>query len=210
MIELETVAIADLKPHPRNYNAHPDDEIDHIVKSIEDNGVYRNIVIAQDNTILAGHGVVQAMRQMGMEQAPVKRLDIDSNDPRALKVLAGDNEIGHLSIKDDRMLTELLKEVSEYEDGLLGTGYDEMMLANLLYVTRDANEIADFDEAAEWVGMPEYEEGGTDIRLNINFQTEEDRIEFARILGLNLNKSTRSYWWPEKKNEDSVSLRFQG
>jgi len=209
VIELETVAICDLKPHPRNYNAHPDDEIDHIVKSIKDNGVYRNIVIAQDNTILAGHGVVQAMRQMGMEQAPVKRLDIDSNDPRALKVLAGDNEIAHLSMKDDRMLTDLLKEISEFDDGLLGTGYDEMMLANLLYVTRDANEIADFDEAAEWVGMPEYDEGQSTIKIIVHFRTQEDKIEFARILGLELIGKAGSTWWPQKEKEDLIAVRFE-
>lgn len=210
MIELENVAICDLKPHPRNYNVHPDDEIAHIVKSIEDNGVYRNIVIARDNTILAGHGVVQAMHQLGMDAAPVKRLDIDSDSPSALKVLAGDNEIAHLSMKDDRMLTDLLKEISEFDDGLLGTGYDEMMLANLLYVTRDANEIADFDAAVEWVGMPEYEEGGTDIKLYVNFHTKADRQEFARILGLTLTDTARSIWWPQKSSDDSASIRFKG
>lgn len=210
LIELENVAVCDLKPHPRNYNSHPDDEIAHIVKSIKDNGVYRNVVIARDNTILAGHGVIQAMKQMGMDTAPVRRLDIDSDDPRALKVLAGDNEIGHLSMKDDRMLTELLKEISEFDDGLLGTGYDDMMLANLLYVTRDANEIADFDAAAEWVGMPEYEEGdGVDNKLVVNFRSIEDRQKFAQILGLVLPDGKRSTWWPDKKPDDSASVRFK-
>ena len=28
--EIELVAIADLKPHPRNYQEHPDDQIEHI------------------------------------------------------------------------------------------------------------------------------------------------------------------------------------
>jgi len=209
VIDIETVAICDLKPHPRNYNTHPDDEIAHIVKSIQDNGVYRNIVIARDNTILAGHGVIQAMKQMGIASAPVRRLDIDSDSPGALKVLAGDNEIGHLSEKDDRMLTDLLKEISEYDGGLLGTGYDEMMLANLLYVTRDANEIADFDEATEWVGMPEYEAGQSTIKIIVHFRTQEDKIEFARILGLESIGKAGSTWWPQKEKEDLIAVRFE-
>jgi len=210
VIELENVAISDLKAHPRNYNTHPDDEIAYIVKSIKDNGVYRNIVIARDNTILAGHGVIQAMKQMGIASAPVRRLDITSDSPGALKVLAGDNEIGHLSEKDDRMLTDLLKEISEYDDGLLGTGYDEMMLANLLYVTRDANEIADFDEAAEWVGMPEYDTGieNADNKIVVNFRDINDRREFARILGLDLHDKKRSIWWPDRNRDDVRSIKF--
>ena len=46
-----------LKPHPRNYRDHPQDQIDHLIQSIRENGFYRNVVVANDNTILAGHGV---------------------------------------------------------------------------------------------------------------------------------------------------------
>jgi hypothetical protein len=209
--KLETVAIADLHPHPRNYRAHPDDQIDHLVESIREHGLYRNIVIARDGTILAGHGVVQAARTMGMEQVPVYRLDIDPNEPRALKVLAGDNEIGHLSEIDDRALSEMLKEIKDVDmDGLLGTGYDEMMLANLIFVTRPASEIADFNEAAEWVGMPEYERGEGEIQVIVNFRDENDRAEFVRQTGLTLTKGGKSAWWPPKALQDKVSVKFMG
>ncbi len=32
----EDVPTKDLKPHPRNYRGHPDDQIDHIVQSLTD------------------------------------------------------------------------------------------------------------------------------------------------------------------------------
>jgi hypothetical protein len=211
--KLETVPISELHPHPRNYNAHPDDQIEHIVESIQEHGLYRNIVVARDGTILAGHGVVQAAKGMGLEFVPVVRLDLDPDEPRALKVLTGDNEISHLGEKNDRLLSEILKEIKDSDTaGLLGTGYDERMLANLVFVTRPESEIQDFNEAAEWAnaGMPEYETAEKPLKIAVNFRDEHDREEFAHLLGLNLSDKTRSTWWPPRENDDVSSVRFVG
>ena len=213
----EDVALDDLKPHPRNYQQHPEDELAHIMESIKTHGFYRNVVIARDGTILAGHGVTEAARKLGYTSIPAIRVDYAPDDPRALKLLAGDNEIRHLAEVDDRALTELLRELAELDDlnGLLGTGYDEMMLANLVMVTRPATEIGDLDAAAQWVGMPEYDERGDEkIQLLVNFATEDDRTEFYHLLGLTSDAvqsrgAVKSIWWPKPQGRsDLTSLRF--
>jgi hypothetical protein len=130
-----------------------------------------------------------------------------------MKVLAGDNEISHLGEIDDRALSEILREIKESDPaGLLGTGYDEMMLANLIYNTRSEQEIADKDAAAQWVGMPEYEEGEDTARLKISvsFKNEDDRAEFGRLLGVQLNEKTFRMWYPPKEKDDVHSLKFEG
>jgi hypothetical protein len=132
-----------------------------------------------------------------------------------LKVLTGDNEISHLSEKNDRLLTELLKEIKDNaEDGLLGTGYDEMMLANLLFVTRPESEISDINEAKEWVGMPEYQEGQETIKIVVSFRNETDRDNFITLIGnpslSGRNGQTWSLWWPPKEKDDLSSVRFEG
>lgn len=210
----EAVAIAELRDHPRNYRAHPDDQLEHIIESIKEHGFYRNIVVTQDGTILAGHGVVKAARKMGLAEVPVIRLDVDPNSARALKVLTGDNEISHLGEIDDRLLSELLKEVKDIDlTGLLGTGYDEMMLANLIMVTRPANEIRDFNAAAAWVGMPGYDEGDERIKLIVSFRNEQDRKKFMEIINvpkpISTNGDTWSAWWPAKDRDDLSSVRFE-
>lgn len=206
----EIVALADLKPHPRNYLKHPQDEIEHIKESIRANGIYRNIVTAREFTILAGHGVKEAAGQLGYTHVPIIRLDLDPNEPRALKVLAGDNEISHLREIDDRQLTEILKEVKDTDiTGLLGTGYDEMMLANLVMVTRPASEIEDFDEAAEWVGVPEYEDAEPPLKISVSFRNEKDRAGFLRVLGVQIAEGQKYMWYPPRKNEDLSSVRFE-
>lgn len=209
-IKIEYLAVSELKPHPKNYREHPDDQLEHIIQSIKDNGHYRNVVVSKDNVILAGHGVVKASSKMGLETIPVVRLDVPHDDPKATKVLTGDNEIAHLGIVDDRLLTELLKDVKDYDmNGLLGTGYDDSMLANLVMVSRPASEIENFDAAAEWVGMPEYEKGEKPLQLLINFANEEDRTKFSKLVGSPVTSKTKSIWFPHRDRDDESSLRIE-
>jgi len=215
-IEIEYLAVSELKPHPKNYREHPDDQLEHIIQSIKDNGHYRNVVVAKDNVILAGHGVVKASSKMGLETIPVVRLDVPHDDPKATKVLTGDNEIAHLGVVDDRLLSELLKEVKESDiDGLLGTGYDDAMLANLVMVTRDSSEIKDFNAAAEWVGMPDFEAATPSTRLVIHFDDEQGRNSLIAELGVKVHKpagegSAWSAKWPPRPDEDRASKRIEG
>ena len=198
-----------LKHHPRNYQQHPELQLRHIIKSIETHGFYRNVVTAKDNTILAGHGVIEAALRMGITQVPVIKMDIDPDDPRALKLLTGDNEIGNLAVVNDRMLTELLKEVMGTENlDLTGTGFDADQLSNLLMVTRPAKEIQSKNEAAEWLGMPDWELEPAALRLIVSFANEEDRQEFAKKLGYDFTAKTKSVWYPDKGRDDTSSIEF--
>jgi ParB-like chromosome segregation protein Spo0J len=198
-----------LKHHPRNYQQHPELQLRHIIKSIETHGFYRNVVTAKDNTILAGHGVIEAALRMGITQVPVIKMDIDADDPRALKLLTGDNEIGNLAVVNDRMLTELLKEVMGTENlDLTGTGFDADQLSNLLMVTRPAKEIQSKNEAAEWLGMPDWELEPAALRLIVSFANEEDRQEFAKKLGYDFTTKTKSVWYPDRGRDDTSSIEF--
>jgi hypothetical protein len=212
----EVVAVADLKPHPRNYQKHPEDEIEHLRESLREYGMFRNIVVARDNTILAGHGVTQAAALEGVTEITVKRVDLDPSDPDAIKLVVLDNEIGHLAERDDRLLTELLRYVNEEASaGLLGTGFDEMMLANLLMVTRPTHEIADHAEAAAWVGMPEWTGEAPRVELRLYFDTEEQCNELVEQLSVNIARPSGSNgvmvaWWPPRGRDDARNVMFEG
>lgn len=211
VIPTEEVPLDDLRPHPENYRDHPEDQLVHLEESLRKHGWYRDVVVARDGTILAGHGIVLAARRRGAKTAPVKRLDLDPHEPGALAVLAGDNEVGRLAEIDDRKLSELLKEVQESDEGLLGTGYDEMMLANLLYTTRPKGEIESTDAAKEWVGLPDFVPAEDPWRLMVSFRTPEDRERFIKEKDLEITKTMgakmASAWWPaweERRNDSSL------
>jgi hypothetical protein len=211
---LEIVPLASLHAHPRNYQDHPDDELAHLRHSLTQHGWYKNVVITADDTILAGHGVVKAAMQLGLTHGPVRRLPFTSDHPEALKVLVGDNEVARLAFKDDRALTELLRELHASQDieGLLGTGFDATMLAGLVYATRPASEIQEKDHASQWVGLPEYDaEGKACWRLLISCRSPEDRGALAAQLGLPPPEADRpsvSHWWPPKMREDVGAVGF--
>ena len=212
-MNIETVPINNLKPHPQNYKEHPENQLDHIIKSINEHGFYRNVVIAKDDTILAGHGVVMACIKMGKKEIPCIRLDIESDSTQALKVLTSDNEITNLAQVDDRQLSEILKEILDTDFDLIGTGFNEEQLSALVYTTRPATEIETFDEATEWVGMVDYDNQVNDIKVMVHFDSEKDRDSFMDLLGnpyVNYKmKNTWKIWHPERKNEDPKSIKFE-
>ena len=140
-LRVEQVALADLKPHPCNYRSHPPKQVEHLVASQEEFGVYRNVVIAKDGTILAGHGVVEAARERGDETAPAVRMAFGPNGRKARKLMVLDNQVSRLAEDADDVLVELLKEIGDADD-LLGTGYDPDELAALLTLP----EGEEFDE----------------------------------------------------------------
>ena len=206
------IQISSLRPHPRNYKSHPGDQLRHIANSIRRNGQYRNIVISEDDVILAGHGVVEALKSLGVTTVSAIRLPLKSDSPNAIKILAADNEVAHLAETDDRALSELLKAINETAlDGLFGTGFDEAMLSNLVMVSRPASEIGDIDEAAEWLGMPEFANGAKSLKVIVNFASEDDRAAFFRCVGVGrFTGRTRSIWYPHREKEDLKSVRVEG
>ncbi len=212
----EFAAIADLKPHPENYRVHGKEQLEHIVSSLKEHGCYRNVVTAVDGTILAGHGVVEACKVLGLKEIPIIRLDMTADDKRALKVLTGDNEISRLGEIDDRKLTDLLKKI-KIDLSLMGTGFDDMRLANLVFVTRPETEIKDMNAAREWVGMPTYVEEDPDaaneIAVVVKFDNKEDREKFIEQSGLKFRiKQGDKRWttyWPFRETNDILSVKFE-
>ena len=129
----EVVPVDSLKPHPENYRSHPPDQLLHIKASLEQHGVYRNVVVARDLTILAGHGVVEAAKLAKLVELPVRRLNVAPDSVEAKKILVADNELGRFAEDDDDRLSELLKGIRDDDVmKLLGTGYDDVKLVALL------------------------------------------------------------------------------
>lgn len=191
----ETQPLDALRPHPKNYREHPETQTAHLVASMREHGVYRNVVIASDGTILAGHGVVQAAIAAGLTEIPVVRLPLDPDDPRALKILAGDNEVGRLAENDNAVLLAILGEVAADDAAaLLGTGHDDTSLATLLRLVEATGEHV--DPMDEWAGMPDFvqQERGSVFHVTVHFASEEDADRFFGLIGIDRRART---WWPE-------------
>lgn len=204
----ELISPFDLIPHPQNYRIHPPEQVREIAHSIEEHGVYRNVVICQENYILAGHGVWQACLLLELDEIPVYRLPIAYDSPQALKVLAADNTLGLFAIQDDWALAQLLQGLQS-TDSLLGTGYNESSLADLLFISRPQDPEDEGDDPNEhWKDMPEFTQD--DLKpyhsLKVHFKTAEDLAAFAELMGQTVTNKTAWIYYPKQVGEDLKKL----
>jgi hypothetical protein len=223
MEESPTVPVALLRPHPKHYRQHPPEQLAHLVASIEEFGVYkpvlaipnRGLVLAAlggGGIILAGHGIVEAAKHMGLTHVPVTWFHFPTpNDPRALKLLVADNEISNVSDDDPRALTDMLSNDIRPDDDLLGTGYDDMQLTNRIFVTRPRGEVKDYAAAAKVAGMPAYEQQPEAILLHLTCETEAYREEATKRLGVEPRRKEARAWsasFPDRLRARLSDLRW--
>lgn len=115
------VSVKDLKPHPDNPNRG---DTNAIAESLEEFGQYRSIVALEDGTVLAGHHVLQAAKNIGLKTIRVDTIKADEKS--ALKILLADNRLAELGLGPDFDI--LFKDLEELDGDLLGTGFDDEYL----------------------------------------------------------------------------------
>lgn len=75
-MEVITLRLDEIKPYANNTKEHPQEQIDEIKESIARYGMNDPIAVwGKANTIVEGHGRFEALRQMGIKEAPCIRLD---------------------------------------------------------------------------------------------------------------------------------------
>jgi len=121
-----TVRVAEFKPHPMNYNAHPQNQVEALRESLRIFEQVRDVVVWRE-FIIAGHGVVEAAKAEGWTDISATRLPDDWDEERVLAYLAVDNETARLSEPDDAQLTALLQGVSDEELRALAAGGEDRL-----------------------------------------------------------------------------------
>ena len=82
-LKIEYVPTIDLEPYLNNAKKHPEKQIDQIIESIKTYGMIDPIAIwGENNEIVEGHGRLMALIKMGVEEAPIIRLDHLSDEQR--------------------------------------------------------------------------------------------------------------------------------
>ena len=120
-VKLQEVAIDLLKPYERNAKMHPQDQVDKIIKSIEEFGFVTPCVIDSDYNLIAGHGRVRAAKEMGLETVPCVFVEGLTDAQRKAYILA-DNRLGELGEWDMDLVFDELQDLkySDFEVDLTG------------------------------------------------------------------------------------------
>jgi len=101
--QVEMWQVADLAPYAKNARWHPPEQIDQIAASMERFGFTIPMLVAEDGTIIAGHGRLMAAAQLGLAEVPVMVGRGWSEEDRRLYTLA-DNRLAEIAEWDPEML----------------------------------------------------------------------------------------------------------
>lgn len=141
---LQEISLDEIIPDVRNPNLGTPEGEQAIFDSVEINGAGRSIVVTNDNHTIGGAKTLKAAKATGRVRRAVvvpvsgdtlvvvKRTDIESGTPEAVRLGVADNRTSELSYAPDaEVLAELLVGLQD-DGGLLGSGFDEGMLTELL------------------------------------------------------------------------------
>lgn len=123
-LKIETLPIDAITPYDNNPRTHSDHQIDQIARSIEVFGWTNPILIDDDNGVIAGHGRLDAARQLGLGAVPCLRITgLDAEMRRAL--IIADNKLALNAGWNEELLAIELESLTHYQD-LVGFSADEL------------------------------------------------------------------------------------
>lgn len=110
-MQITNIKIKELKEYDKNARTHPKKQIDLLAKNIERFGFTVPVLIDKNNEIIAGHGRIMAMKQLGKDEVPcVKMENLSDEEVKALRL--ADNQLGLMSDWDMSLVIEELKGLS--------------------------------------------------------------------------------------------------
>ena len=74
-MNIENVAIKDIKPYERNAKKHDETQIKNVMESIKQFGFAQPLVVGKDNVLIIGHCRLIAAKRLKLKEVPVVRMD---------------------------------------------------------------------------------------------------------------------------------------
>jgi DNA modification methylase len=142
------VSIGQLLPYARNARTHDDAQVAQIAASIKEFGFNNPILIADDQSIVAGHGRLAAARKLGLTEVPVVRLSHLSDTQRKAYILA-DNRLALNAGWDNDLLKLELQELEIEGVDLEMLGFSKEELDGLLNSLEPTEGLTDEDAVPE-------------------------------------------------------------
>lgn len=180
---IERRVVSDLIPYARNARTHSPEQVAEIAASIRRFGWTSPALIAEDGTIIAGHGRVMAAQLLGITEIPVMVARGWSDAERRAYTLA-DNKIALNAGWDDDLLKIEVGELIADGVELLGIGFSQQDIDTILVEIPEASE-DDMDAAQPSIPVAPVSRAGDVWRLGahrILCGDSTDAAAVARIL----------------------------
>jgi len=129
--KIENWPIENLAPYARNAKKHPPEQIAQIAASMREFGFTIPVLVAEDGTIIAGHGRVLAAQELGLPEVPVIVAHGWTDQQRRAYTIA-DNRLSENAEWDDELLKIELGELRDEGFDVELTGFDTSAIDKLL------------------------------------------------------------------------------
>lgn len=117
------VRISQLKPYERNAKIHSGQQVEQIAASIKEFGFLSPCLIDNEYNIIAGHGRVEACKELGIEEVPCIFIEGLTEEQRRAYILA-DNRLTELGDWDMDLVQDELKWLDEQDFNIELTGFE--------------------------------------------------------------------------------------
>lgn len=138
-----------LIPYARNSRTHSDVQVAQVAASIKEFGFLNPVIIAEDNTILAGHARVLAARKLGLSKVPCIKAESLTEAQKRAYIIA-DNKLSLNAGWDEDLLAVEISDLKGEAFDISLLGFDDGELEKLFRNETEANvKEDDFDIDAE-------------------------------------------------------------
>ena len=141
-MQIEMVAVANLKPSPYNPRTFPPEMLAALVKGLKEFGCVEPVIVnRRSGFVVGGHMRIEAAKTAGLTELPVTYVDLDEAHEKALNVAL--NQIS--GEWDFSKLADLMVELDCGDLDMELTGFDEKMREQLATWTPDPGK--EYDES---------------------------------------------------------------
>jgi len=147
-MQIEQVLVEKLIPYVNNSRTHSEEQVAQIAASIREFGFNNPVLIDKDDTIIAGHGRIQAARKLRLAEVPCVRLEHLTETQRKAYIIA-DNRLALNAGWNEELLTIELNDLLADGFALVILGFDSDELKRLLDPITPTEGLTDEDAVPE-------------------------------------------------------------
>lgn len=129
-MKIEKVQLGLLKPLEENVRNHSEAQIKEMIRSLNQFGQTRPMVVDEQGNILVGNGLFMALKERGDSEADVYRI-VGLTETQKKKLVLTDNKVYSLGTDNYAVIDDFLKDITIEAGDFDIAGFDEDMLKSM-------------------------------------------------------------------------------
>jgi hypothetical protein len=168
IMKIKKIAIDKLKFDPRNARLHDGRNISAVIRSLEEFGQQRPIIVDEDNVVRAGNGLLEAAKELGWKEISIVVTELKGSDLKAYGI--ADNRTAELSDWNYEVLGEHFSEMAEIDFDIESTGFEEYEAGVIMNAAEWTPDLSDGDSSASSKDSspPENKNSGESLEFSLN------------------------------------------